>query len=75
MEFFDSPGMYKKGLFSGMQYGFEEGPSIYIIFLSGEAKSSAAFLMSVRPSASYGLRVYCINCFQSLESGAECGWH
>ena len=72
----------QKGLFSDMQFGFKEEygalkrhslflrPSITC--LSGEAKSSYAFLTSIKLLTQYGLKVYCINYFQSLESGAEC---
>ena len=62
----------QKGLFSDICYFMKEQGSLKrrslflrpsIICLSGEAKSSAAFLMSVRPSTTYGLRVYYINYF------------
>ena len=56
----------QKRLSSAMQFGSKEGVgalkrrSLYlrpsIICLSGEAKSSVAFLTSVKPSTPYGLR-------------------
>ena len=75
----------QKGLFSDMQFGFKEEvacteASFTVLetinhMLEREAKSSVAFLTSVKSSTPYGLRVYCINYFQSLESEQNAAGH
>ena len=71
----------QKGLFSDMQFGFKEGvecteASFNILETINHMleRGSKVFSCFLDVHKAFGLRVCCINYFQSLELETKCGW-